>query len=793
MKRKLLTALLVAALAGTTAMGIAACDKGHEHTFSDKWETNETQHWHKATCEHTDEKGSLGNHVYDNDADTDCNVCGYKRTVDNGSTDVFTAPTVNVLADPVEITAGEEFNYIEALDVSDEYDEADALNFSYTAEPELDLSDPAEGTYVLTITVTNSKGKSTTVTMNVTVTAPLPSLVVEVEKEKDEANWVTKGGHESGKMVFDAKSYIVIDENTPKTTEDGAEGNKTWKAGVVNYLYASNAVFHNTTDEPVVVHMQGTGGETAIFDSTGFMIEGRDGANGVFVNPQNPQRTSSTAKSYTYEKWGEVQATGNAMYMTIPAGGFAIVVSNLGKDSPYGYNPAFDTDPKASNFDYDGRGWLNKNVVVQYGTTVKFYFENDAETLLNETYTNHAPVLLKAPNVSTFIGEGKSVQDLKLTEGVTYLDDNNTFINSDDSSSNVTVTLVNETSVPAYDNNTEGTYVFTLQLTDEQGSATEFKRSVVVGPAVPDVATIDIGGSRFNVAANGDLAVNPTNVTSSETYRILIYTSYFTGTRFVGKFGFYFVVDASNKVREVGIPGGDRFQLGTSGNRESIGSMNNDDTLAPVKLAADEYVVFVLNQTAATNRRNEFRDHFTSDSNYLLGTTVTLYNIDYQPIVKIVNGSDTKTWGGSKVIVNQKTNSAATQKMLVYTKDYADTVTCNGYGCAFIINGEGKIQRFFDCSSAAYYMDAAHYWEAGNNSGGHRIAGNDAFLTEKGWNFDVNTYAQAAYKSLGEGEILIIFPHDGNSGSPDNPREFGKNFRQDFNKYTVTLENVLFD
>lgn len=38
----------------------------HVHTFNDKvWETDENNHWHPATCAHTDEKGSFGKHVWD--------------------------------------------------------------------------------------------------------------------------------------------------------------------------------------------------------------------------------------------------------------------------------------------------------------------------------------------------------------------------------------------------------------------------------------------------------------------------------------------------------------------------------------------------------------------------------------------------------------------------------------------------------------------------------------------------------------------------------------------------------
>ena len=56
----------------------------HTHTYG-AWSNDDTDHWHEctdATC--TDKAGSVkdkAGHVYDDDADTTCNVCGYVRTV----------------------------------------------------------------------------------------------------------------------------------------------------------------------------------------------------------------------------------------------------------------------------------------------------------------------------------------------------------------------------------------------------------------------------------------------------------------------------------------------------------------------------------------------------------------------------------------------------------------------------------------------------------------------------------------------------------------------------------------
>lgn len=63
------------------------------HSFSDQWNCDENNHWHPATCEHTDEKGSFGPHRWDDGMITKnaghnvdgekvytCVDCGYKKT-----------------------------------------------------------------------------------------------------------------------------------------------------------------------------------------------------------------------------------------------------------------------------------------------------------------------------------------------------------------------------------------------------------------------------------------------------------------------------------------------------------------------------------------------------------------------------------------------------------------------------------------------------------------------------------------------------------------------------------------
>ncbi len=51
-----------------------ACDEEHVHTFATDWQSDDTNHWHVASCEHTDLKSDLGAHT-DNDKNDICDVC----------------------------------------------------------------------------------------------------------------------------------------------------------------------------------------------------------------------------------------------------------------------------------------------------------------------------------------------------------------------------------------------------------------------------------------------------------------------------------------------------------------------------------------------------------------------------------------------------------------------------------------------------------------------------------------------------------------------------------------------
>ena len=89
-------------LAVALTLGLSACGGGksgdqpaeHVHTFDEsKWESNATEHWHPATCEHTKEKGDKAKHTWGDPYDVQaatcteagsqkvkCTVCAYEKS-----------------------------------------------------------------------------------------------------------------------------------------------------------------------------------------------------------------------------------------------------------------------------------------------------------------------------------------------------------------------------------------------------------------------------------------------------------------------------------------------------------------------------------------------------------------------------------------------------------------------------------------------------------------------------------------------------------------------------------------
>ena len=92
MKRKFLVLISVALILALacTACGSKKNNDECEHTYSDKWSTNSTEHWHAATCEHAELKSDVAAHA-DVDQNGKCDVCDYEIGHEHTYKDVWSS------------------------------------------------------------------------------------------------------------------------------------------------------------------------------------------------------------------------------------------------------------------------------------------------------------------------------------------------------------------------------------------------------------------------------------------------------------------------------------------------------------------------------------------------------------------------------------------------------------------------------------------------------------------------------------------------------------------------------
>lgn len=99
MKKKFLYSVLISLCILGSALGLAACgettppnpdDGSHRHAFEKDYSSDETYHWHKATCGHTDAE-TRQKHEYDEDYI--CIVCNYHHTDHKYEIQSVVAPT----------------------------------------------------------------------------------------------------------------------------------------------------------------------------------------------------------------------------------------------------------------------------------------------------------------------------------------------------------------------------------------------------------------------------------------------------------------------------------------------------------------------------------------------------------------------------------------------------------------------------------------------------------------------------------------------------------------------------
>ena len=75
MKKRKIAVLIGLFACALLALGLAACQPEHQHTFSEEWAFDATHHWHEATCEHSEETEGKAEHTWDGGTVTTAATC----------------------------------------------------------------------------------------------------------------------------------------------------------------------------------------------------------------------------------------------------------------------------------------------------------------------------------------------------------------------------------------------------------------------------------------------------------------------------------------------------------------------------------------------------------------------------------------------------------------------------------------------------------------------------------------------------------------------------------------------
>lgn len=648
----------------------------------------------------------------------------------------FTKPKITIASgmETLEITQGtpeDEINLLVGITVADDYDS----DLKATIADDGGFDANTVGTYTVKYKATNSKGETTEITRTVKVVKAPSALVLKAEKAID-SNWT-----DGAIMKFSHDLFYTLTADA--TYED-----------------YKNGVFYNASESSVVLSIAGGGGEAAILTKNGMVIEGRDGANGALMNIDHPQRVDSTAKSFVYDDVEYSVANDTYKYMTIPAGGFAVVVT---------------TGMMGQGFDYDGRSFINKNVIYQYGTSVQLYWEDEPETILTP-YADKAPIVRNCPALTVALGTTEADMRALAVSGISVSDDNGTFDVSDD----ITNLQINIENIGGYNGDRSGEYTVDMNVSDANGNITRFTRKVIVAD---NVTNVSIGSAKTGI----ENIVTKQNVTVADYTKVdfVIYTKEFTGTVADSAYGQAFVIDdASSKI--VRIYDGANAKYYDAENTSGVAGSSLETPLTQQNFITLAFASLGDGETLVIAPR--YGMHNNATYTLLLGNRKIneTFSVDGYTF-----GMKTVTAGTAKAqfkVLKNTTWSNAAGVVMVYTKAYQGEIKANGNGIAVVLDADGKLIKTYDAVSGAY-MDAAH--SALTNpmdntiTDGHRIK----FALMEGGLTTAN-YVTYAFAHLAEGETLVAFPNDGNNAA-DSARTFANgNLRAGFGTKVVSVGMV---
>ncbi|HCY48852.1 MAG TPA: hypothetical protein DHU79_01165 [Clostridiales bacterium] len=615
------------------------------------------------------------------------------------------APVISVVPAQITINAGEEIDLMLGVSATDEVD--GTVNVTITDDNDFDNN--TVGTYTITYSAKNSHNVTATATRTIVVNKALSALALEVKVNKlGETKW------QGTKINFANELYKELTADTTLEKQSG--------------------VFHNGSDKAITLNIEGGYGCSAIITANGVVVEGRDGANGKLVNQANPTRAGSNVKVLTVDGEEVSVSSAFAKVMTIPAGGYAIVIQ---------------ANYAGTTADTDGRGFMNYNVIGEYGNVVRLLWVDDNKVIT--PYVDQAPAVSGNTKLLVQLRQEGFDLETEIVKGITARDDKGTFDVSDD----VNIEKITVVNNGGFDINKEGTYTVKLSVTDGKNT-TEFTREVEV--KADGFGKVAVGEKEYLVL-NDNIAIDQ-DLTAVGKYSFIVYTAAFNKEIALNNgHGIAFVVNKYGKLV--------RIYDGANGkyyDESNAGGIQDETKCTPAGYIAeamasrkDGEIVIIAPNSTANNAEGGSRKFFLNAKT--IGADVTFPGITFEAqAYTFTVGEKTFTATEDKYAYNKElaAGEAAKMKMVVFTKAFTGNVVINGFGAAVVIDQYGTLVKVID----------------GANGGLYDATGK---TTEK---VNTNTYANDAFAALADGEILVVFPNDG-ANAADSARTFALGLRTD--------------
>lgn len=349
--------------------------KIHAHNYSTEWQSDETGHWHAATCEHKNEKTTTEKHTYD--SNYKCTVCNYEDTSLHGTeiaTDVFTVDGETLYAKVPN--AQTTFSFINAIRVADDATFVVATDLAASNVIRTKTVSPEIGDNIYYILVENGNDiQLYTVTIR---RRPIYTVLFETvggtpcaSQQVEEDSCASEPTTEKTGYTLTSRSYDFAQPIT-----DNTDITAVWSANNYTLMYDANGGVLAETEY------------TTTYDSAfPFAVPTREGH--TFLGWYIDETKIAAEDGRSYEKWTILESKTVTAKWSINSYTVTISLLNSGSGTvtgggTYQYGSVVSVTASEPNLGYQFVGWYNVGTLAS--ESKKYTFNMPATNIALTVY-----------------------------------------------------------------------------------------------------------------------------------------------------------------------------------------------------------------------------------------------------------------------------------------------------------------------------------------------------------------------------------------------------------------------